>query len=187
MKRSIIGLLSALLILAGCATTTKFYKEPTEKNTNIIVGKLSMTAKNFEEMYGYNINGKHTHEVTIVINKPGADEDDQIKMNSLGSAGWFYAAGVEAGEYEVVEFSYLARLGSQRIKFYLPVNERYRMRFKIQTNKVNNLGEFIWISDKRKGNYYDFIRSYDEIKESFMDTFYESTWLEEKWVNVKAY
>lgn len=185
MKRTIIAFLAVLLIFSGCSTT-KFRQEPTEQKTNIILGQLNITIKNFDRFHGTNFNGKHTHDVSIFINKPGADEEDRIRINSSGSQGWFFAAGVEPGEYEVVEFSYTVRSGSNWSKLYWPLHENSRQKFTIYADKVNNLGEVQWISDKKEGNVYYFIESFENVKENFTDTFYESEWLEKEWIEIDA-
>jgi hypothetical protein len=176
---NIICTLVIIVFLLSCATT-KFYAEPDEASSTILVGQISLLTS--EIPYGY--EAKDTYTKGIEIHLENMSTGEIKKLYSRGD-GYFFMINPEAKSY------YLKKL-------YLHVYEtNYRWKFSctfghnvkiyIEDGKVNNLGFVRWHVNY-KSQQQDVVNyDYDARKAMFKEKFPESEWNNKEWVNKKMF
>ena len=97
----LITIFTVMLILGGCATTSKI-SEPTHENSVLLVGRVRATCEEFEQMW--NMNGVHTDKIEIDLRN--LSTKDMIAIRSKGADGVFYVPDAEYGVYTIERFSY---------------------------------------------------------------------------------
>lgn len=181
-----------LIIMSGCATTSKI-SEPTTADSTLLIGRIKLTCSNFPNYV--HVNGEHTKGITIDVRNMSTGE--VLTTKSKGADGLFYFDNPDAGEYAIVGYNITTKGGNVRATFkYLYDTSN---RFNITPNAVNNFGDISWvcvfetITDKEYSdrgashttanwsNECYHIGNYAEVKTWFKATYPDSAWNNINW------
>jgi hypothetical protein len=199
MKTKVIGsvmsvVLIGLILVSGCATTSKI-SEPTTADSTLLIGRIKLTCSNFPNYV--RVNGEHTNRITIEVRNVSTGE--VLSTKSKGADGLFYFENPEVGEYAIVGYTIITRGGNVSATFRYFYNRSNR--FIIKPNAVNNFGDINWvcklesITDKEYSrstyqttaswsNECFHIGNYAEVKSWFKTTYPDSSWNYKNWVNL---
>ena len=184
-----------LIIISGCATTSKI-SEPTTADSTLLIGRIKLTCSNFPNYW--HCNGEHTNG--IVIDLRNVSTGEILTTKSKGADGMFYFNNPDVGEYEIIGYTIETKGGNMRATLRYLYDKGNR--FKIKPNAVNNFSDISWsivfetVTEKeysQKGatsitgtgsNDCYHIGNYAEVNEWFKTTYPDSNWNNQNWLDV---
>lgn len=172
---SVIVLLMALLLMAGCSG--KFIREPSSSSDRLLVGMVNAEVKD------HDVLEDDTYEEGIVLTLQDVETEETLTLES-NNRGLFFKYNMKPGEYEVRKIEVHA-VGEHSIYSYKTTFRKDNFtRFTMDRGEVVNLGVMKWkISefDSRFGQ----VGSPEVLYKDLSSRYNESQWLYHEWDNIE--
>lgn len=169
--------IALLFILTGCAQPI-FYEEPEAAEETLLMGIATLKVLHSTDMRAVG-EGTHHWGITLYFRRTGSE--DLIEVPCTDETGFFYIRNPEPGTYTITKMLFTDSRGSY-VRFRIPSSSK----FEVVAGRINNLGEFKWISDLDKGETRSaYFLNQTETRNLFAKQFPQSKWLAREWVDVK--
>jgi hypothetical protein len=181
-------------IMVGCTTTPKITDPPTPAS-GIIIGRITLTCKDFPGSWG--VNGDHTRGIEISLRNLSTKEIVSVK--SSGDDGFFYLITPSDESLMFWELRFVKKAARQTVT--LPYRFEEIIGVGVRSSRVNNVGDIHWIERaetgeskeySRKGLHttlsahssYEFKLNFNEVANWFKAIFPDTAWNNKEWVSV---
>lgn len=174
----LLSLLFTVFVLSGCSNL----QEPTKPEDNLLIGRVTLQAQNFENFGNISINGTigKNIQVTLINTETGK------RFNvTTADEGVFSKRNCEPGQYRIEKFLYQANALDSQFRYTSNIycNVQSEQIITISTGIVIDLGSLVWYCDGALNrSWFQPEGSPEALKDYFAQFFPESLWLEREWV-----
>ena len=165
-KLSFLGALIMGIILTGCASLPL----PTADNQTLVVGMTVLSARGNESFKGISVNGTHLSGIRVFIENI---ETQTVTELCSDQTGFFCTNKLVPGEYKLKRLNYTRKSNTGSVSMSM----RLGVKFTVEKNTINNLGEIIWAQDADEDvQYYYINNNYDKVTATLKELDEDNDW-----------
>jgi len=182
MKRILLLLNLSFLLLSCSVTSTTLKVEPSNDSNTLVIGSISLDAKNFK-MYGYaTVNGHHTKNIKLTF--ANLTNGEKFEVKSYDKSGLFYFSANEESRYQLVKIYFkVTRSNDSWADVWTNPSD---IMFDTSREGVYNIGLLTWEADK-KMDFYEVTptKEFYRVKELVFEEYPDSLWLQNNWIDTE--
>lgn len=164
-KLSILGMLILGIVLFGCVSLPY----PTADNQTLVVGMTALSARGNERFRGLSVNGIHLSGIRVFIENI---ETHAVTELCSDETGFFCTNKLVPGEYKLKRLSFTKKNNTGSVSMSM----RLGVKFTVEKNTINNLGEILWAQDADEDANYYYINNYDKVITNLKELDEDNDW-----------
>jgi len=158
----------------------------TESGETMLIGMIGHMGSGYESWGEWSLDGTTISNLEITIEEVLTGREILLRTNSMG---FFAAVDLPYGYYTIRSFYNRKRIyGDEASVNLFPVEN---LLFRIEENKINNLGVFLWITEYNDWtedldtNAMNYGYSLDDVMDFFFQYFPKSKWSYMDWIETE--